>query len=377
MKRILLVFVVGLICVRTAVAEEQSGKTQAALTVVQFAPTGEVGSLGEAREIRIIFSEPMVTLGRVPAQVQPGFIRISPAIPGTFRWSGTTILIFTPDARRPLPYATTFKVAVAGAVAVSGRKLAEPVNFAFTTPTVTLAEDGVVPPWQPLRRPSRSRAAIQPAGETSRRAPAHLGPLRTTSLDAARPGRAADTAGPAAPGCSRGSMPRWRPRAQLRPRRTVCSLRSPRTGTRSVFRGRRTSSSSRRRRPFRPRAGSRWRSDPAVPSIAGSATPGKVQDYTVEVERAFFIEQFACTRACEPDFANRLLMRATVRIQEFARATRVTDVTVAGREVDVPRPRAPRANDAFGDKSDEIRFANPGRRWIRRTATGAYVRGQR
>ncbi len=67
------------------------------------------------------------------------FVTISPAIPGAFRWSGTTILIFTPDATRPLPYATRYDVTVAAsATAVSGRRLEKPVTFSFTTPTVKL-----------------------------------------------------------------------------------------------------------------------------------------------------------------------------------------------------------------------------------------------
>ena len=44
----------------------------------------------------MIFSEPMVTLGRVPSNPTPAWIRITPAI-GTYRWSGTTILILAPQ----------------------------------------------------------------------------------------------------------------------------------------------------------------------------------------------------------------------------------------------------------------------------------------
>jgi hypothetical protein len=58
---------------------------------------------------------------------------------GTFRWSGTTILIFTPDSKLPLPYATQYDVSVdTTATAVSGRRLTEPYTFSFTTPTVRL-----------------------------------------------------------------------------------------------------------------------------------------------------------------------------------------------------------------------------------------------
>ena len=52
-----------------------------ALTVVHAGPQGEVASLNDANEIRIVFSEPMVSLGRIPAQVNAPFVRISPAIP--------------------------------------------------------------------------------------------------------------------------------------------------------------------------------------------------------------------------------------------------------------------------------------------------------
>ncbi len=109
------------------------------VTVVSAGPTGEIASLAEAREIRIVFSEPMVELGRIPAVVRPPYVTITPAIPGAFRWSGTTILIFTPDAKTPLPFATRYDVTVDGtAAATSGRTLGTPYTFSFTTPTVKL-----------------------------------------------------------------------------------------------------------------------------------------------------------------------------------------------------------------------------------------------
>ena len=97
------------------------------LTIVNTGPHGPLDRLEQANEIRIVFSEPMVTLGRIPNPVTAPFVRITPAIAGTFRWSGTTILIFTPDPKRPLPYATSYEVTVdASATAVSGRRLARP-----------------------------------------------------------------------------------------------------------------------------------------------------------------------------------------------------------------------------------------------------------
>src|SRR4051794_14778368 len=116
MKRTMWIFCLWVaVCLRAASGEAQpAGRASAALTIVNAGPQGEVASLAEANEIRVVFSEPMVTLGQIPARVLPAFFKIAPAIPGgTFRWSGTTILIFTPDPKRPLPYATTYQVTIA------------------------------------------------------------------------------------------------------------------------------------------------------------------------------------------------------------------------------------------------------------------------
>jgi len=49
-----------------------------ALTVVQSGPNGEVASLQEANEVRIVFSEPMVALGRIPDPLTAPFGARSP-----------------------------------------------------------------------------------------------------------------------------------------------------------------------------------------------------------------------------------------------------------------------------------------------------------
>ena len=110
------------------------------LSIVSAGPIGEIATLEEANEIRIVFSEPMVVVGRIPQPVTAPFVTIAPAISGgTFRWSGTTILIYTPDPKRPLPFATRYTVTVGGGTAaVSGRRLTAPFTFSFTTPTVKL-----------------------------------------------------------------------------------------------------------------------------------------------------------------------------------------------------------------------------------------------
>ncbi len=114
-------------------------EAQTSLSVVSARPAGETADRGESREITVVFSEPMVALGRIPNPVTAPFFKIQPALTGTFRWSGTSILIFTPDPKVALPFSTRYAVTVdASATAVSGRKLAAPYTFAFTTPTVKL-----------------------------------------------------------------------------------------------------------------------------------------------------------------------------------------------------------------------------------------------
>ena len=108
------------------------------LQVAQAAPQGEVESLAQAAEVRIVFSEPMVALGRIPATVAAPFLHIAPALPGTLRWSGTRTLVFTPADLLHLPYATRYDVTVdITAAAVSGARLDAPYTFSFTTPTRT------------------------------------------------------------------------------------------------------------------------------------------------------------------------------------------------------------------------------------------------
>ena len=98
--------------VLAACALATEAQTPPSLIVQRAGPNGEIDSLDQAKEIRIVFSEPMVALGRIPQPVEVSFVRIEPAIRGAFRWSGTTILIFTPDPRQPLPYATPYQVTV-------------------------------------------------------------------------------------------------------------------------------------------------------------------------------------------------------------------------------------------------------------------------
>src|ERR1043165_2262677 len=105
------------------------------LTIVKAGPVGEVANLAEANEVRVVFSEPMVVVGKIPKDLAVPWFHIEPAVKGTFRWSGTTTLIFTPAA--PLPFATKYDVTIdASAKAVSGQTLGKTYRFSFTTPTI-------------------------------------------------------------------------------------------------------------------------------------------------------------------------------------------------------------------------------------------------
>ena len=121
-----------LVCAFTARAADK-------LTIVKAGPIGEVSRIAEANEIRAVFSEPMVVVGKIPKVLEVPWFHVDPAIKGSFRWSGTTTLIFTPDPKTPLPFATKYDVTIdAEAKAVSGKTLGKAYRFSFTTPTIQL-----------------------------------------------------------------------------------------------------------------------------------------------------------------------------------------------------------------------------------------------
>ena len=91
-----------LVCVALSspIHGQQATGAATALAVVTAGPNDELGNLAQAAEIRVRFSEPMVPIGPLPEQVSAPFFSVRPAIAGTFRWAGPTILVFTPDPRR-------------------------------------------------------------------------------------------------------------------------------------------------------------------------------------------------------------------------------------------------------------------------------------
>ena len=110
------------------------------LRVVRADPRGDLATPADASQIRIVFSEPMVALGTPPPGAAPSWFHISPELRGAFYWSGTDTLVFSPDAATPLPQVATFTVRIDAAAAdLSGRPLAAPYVFTFTTPAARLS----------------------------------------------------------------------------------------------------------------------------------------------------------------------------------------------------------------------------------------------
>ncbi len=334
------------------VAQTGPGATRP-LAIVSAGPTGEVASLAEANEIRMVFSEPMVTLGRIPAVVGASYVRISPPISGTFRWSGTTILIFTPDPKRPLPYATRYGVTVdTTATAVSGRRLSEAYTFEFTTPTVKLLRTisyrrggRADAPFVVLLRFNQPVEGADVLQHLTARFEPHAWSAPALSAEAERRLTAIDPAAVsrftakvvATHAVAASSAPvtlrvtnDWDKKAYPPARDLVALETITRVPSESWV---------------------KLVLDGRLPSPAGPATPPRPQEYTMKAEHAFFVRGFHCTTECDPDARNPLELPVHVRVAEFAKAVRARDMTSgSGNEVAKPAqaPSVNRFRDAGG-----------------------------
>jgi uncharacterized protein YfaS (alpha-2-macroglobulin family) len=347
-------------CILTAVPIAAPAQGTAAdapsLRVVSAGPTGEVAQRAEANEIRVVFSEPMVAMGRIPARVVAPFFHISPATPGTFRWSGTTILIFTPDAKRPLPHATRYDVTIdTTAKAVSGHQLARPYRFTFTTPTVKLLSTA----W--YRRGGRVSTPIVILLRFNQ-------PVRPSDVVAHLTARLEkhDWPEPVIPVAARQRLQSLDPQAIERFTAKVNATRAVASSDAPVSFRTTTDWDKKRYRPGRdlvvletvtpvlPESHVKLVVDASVPSPAGSQTPGSPQTYTIEAENAFFIDGFKCARECDPDRWNPIQMRSSVKVTDFVKAVTAVDLTNRASERAVakaakPKPRAEYQQDNGSD----------------------------
>jgi uncharacterized protein YfaS (alpha-2-macroglobulin family) len=338
-------------------------QTPPSLIVQRAGPDGELADLNQANEIRVVFSEPMVTLGRIPQPVTAPFIRIEPAIRGVFRWSGTTILIFTPDQRQPLPFATAYQVTVdTTARAVSGRQLAAPYTFRFTTPTVKLLAVDHQRVQGRTDRPAlfflRFNQPVQPATVLS-----HIS-ARLQPHDWQRP-----TLNPAAEKllAQQDAAGLQQFRAKVAAVEAVTKANSPVTFRLA------TAWDTKAYPPspdlvvlesvttLQPESWVRIAVDATVPSMQGPATPGREQAEPEPLEPALFVFGPACASQCDPSGYNAFSLRVAVAPARMRAATSITDVT-GGKSVPVAPIATPARNEAFDEPGEdftleELRYA--------------------
>ena len=112
-------------------ATEAPVSTNGPLEVLRFAPEG---SVPVAPHLSVTFSQPMVAVtSQTELSAQSAPVKLTPEVPGQWRWLGTRTLLFEPEGRFPM--ATEFAVEIpAGTRALSGSALAAAKRWTFTTP---------------------------------------------------------------------------------------------------------------------------------------------------------------------------------------------------------------------------------------------------
>ena len=320
---------------------------QPSLRVVSAGPSGEVTAAAQANEIRVVFSEPMVAVTEAPRQLKPAFFHISPGVTGSFRWSGATTLIFTPATK--LPLATRYDVTIdAGTPAVSGRALAAPYRFSFTTPTARLMQThwyrpggkAAAAPIIVLRfnqavKPEAAAAHVSAAFEPHEFvAPPDNPPSPRQDAGALQAfndkiARARGAAGAAAP-------------VALALAKDWDKKKFPPSADTVVFQAVTT---------VPPESWVKVTVDGGLPGAAGKAVSVKPQAYTIKVEPTFFVDGFRCTGSCNPDSSNPIRVRVPVKVDDFAKAMTAADVTNPREEV--PQTKTPRKGPAPADFDDE------------------------
>ena len=109
------------------------------LAVLRYSPDGDVPL---APQLSVTFNQPMVPLSSHQELSQEDVpVKLSPAVPGRWRWVGTKTLLFEAevDGVDRMPMATEYTVEIpAGIESASGQELAEAVSWTFRTPATTL-----------------------------------------------------------------------------------------------------------------------------------------------------------------------------------------------------------------------------------------------
>ncbi|MBK5258401.1 MAG: Ig-like domain-containing protein [Thermoanaerobaculia bacterium] len=301
------------------------------LRVTTAGPVGEVATLREANEVRVVFSEPMVALGKIPEPVTAPFLRIDPPVAGTFRWSGTTTLIFTPKA--PLPFSKRFEVTVdASAKSVAGNTLDRVYRFAFMTPSIRLTSTE----W--YRKGGRADAPViialrfnQPVDVAA--IVQHL-QLRTAAHDVQVP----QIMAPAKAGADFSAK-------QAR------AVAAGAAGGVNVFANLAQQWDKERFPPANDLVVLETKpgivSDTWIEVLLDDKLAGRSQQYTVQLEPMFFVNGMGCRYECDPDSSNPIDFRSMggVRFDDVSKVVTVTDITDPAKEVKLIPKTQPREYD--------------------------------
>lgn len=345
----------------------------AELSVVNAGPIGEIQQLQDANEIRVVFSEPMVPLGRIPSNPQPDWIRITPAVPGAYRWSGTTTLIFTADPARPLPNATRFRVTISTAAeSVSGRRLRAPYEFSFTTPTVRLTSAR----WmrrgnrfdQPVVLALSFNQSVRPADVEAHlavRFQPHEWDVPTFSSRERARLTASDPEG------LRRFDAKVAQARQTAARRDAVGVRVATEWDRNRFppSDRQVVLETTSVPP--PGAWLQLTLDARMPSPEGPALPPSPQSTVAELPGAFFVMGPNCRSGCNPSGWNAIQFSEQVDAASFARALSARDITDPAREQTVAKtgrlPEAGRDTSRYhGVEDGGFERQPPARTWALR-----------
>lgn len=329
-----------------AVAAQASPEQSQPFRVLSAAPSGPIEQISDANEIRVIFSEPMVPLGRIPAVPDVPWASITPATKGTFRWSGTTVLIFTPDPASPLAYATRYSINIAAtATSAAGQKLGTPFSTSFTTPTVKLTSVR----WYRKTGKVNSPAVIAMEFNQPVRGADILAHLRVqqqphewekvpTISDAARQRLAASD--PTA-------IQRFDAKVAAIKRVVASTTTYPVTLATDWDKKEFPASPSlvvvETTTPPVPESQLAVILDARVPSPAGNQTPGQPQQSVIDVEHAFVGPVLQCTEACSPSDMNAMQFATRLSPTALSRALTIRDITTAGRETPVARSSTPKS----------------------------------
>jgi uncharacterized protein YfaS (alpha-2-macroglobulin family) len=319
------------------------------LRVRAGAPSGELSMLAQANEIRVVFAEPMVALGKIPEPVTAPFFRLAPARKGAFRWAGTDTLIFTPEG--PLPFATKFTVTIdTTATSIAGNTLPAPYEFSFTTPTVKLLRTS----W--YRKTKRFDAPVvialrfnQPVEpyEVSKHLSLRYEPHTWTE--------------PTLPDGALARMAALDPASASDFEAKVAAARAA-TQSKAIVPYLNAVDWDKKEFPESPDLvvletkvvppTDAWllvSIDGKVPSAKGGESGQEAQKYTVKLEPTLFVDGHRCAAQCDPDSYNPLRLRTAVRPAQLRTRLRVWDVTDPAAERQL-KPRKMQQEEEHGSE---------------------------